>query len=69
MDKPSPTLTDIPSLQDNFFGIREELVPKSIVSVKLFEGKTSAEVEKAINEWIVTTQNLVVCPRSIINRY
>jgi hypothetical protein len=44
------------------FSVREELVPQALVNVKVFEGKTSVEVEEAINVWISETQNLVVCP-------
>jgi hypothetical protein len=62
MSQPDPDDVNLPSLRDRFFSVREELVPKAIVSVKLFEGRTSADIEEAINKWIMTTQNLVVCP-------
>ena len=49
-------------MEHPIFSVREELVPQAVVSVKVFEGATSAEVEEAINKWISETQNLVVCP-------
>lgn len=49
-------------MEHPIFSVREELVPQAVVSVKVFEGATSTEVEEAINQWVSETQNLVVCP-------
>lgn len=49
-------------MEHPIFSVREELVPSAVVSVKVFEGKNSTEVEEAINTWVIETQNLVVCP-------
>lgn len=49
-------------MEHPIFSVREELVPRALVNVKVFEGKTSVEVEAAVNAWISETQNLVVCP-------
>jgi len=49
-------------MEHPIFSVREELVPGALVQVKLFEGKTAADLEVAINKWVVETQNLVVCP-------
>ena len=42
--------------------VRESLVPTAVVNVKVFEAKTLQELEQSINEWVASTQNLVVCP-------
>ena len=42
--------------------VKNSLVPTAIVHVKVFEAETIQKLEKIINEWVSTTQNLVVCP-------
>jgi len=42
--------------------VRHTLVPDTLVNVKVFEGDSTDNVEAKINEWVGSTQNLVVCP-------
>jgi len=42
--------------------VRDSLVPTAVVQVKAFQAPTTAKLERAINEWVAETQNLVVCP-------
>lgn len=42
--------------------VKDSLVPTAVVHVKVFEAETVKKLEENINEWVSTTQNLVVCP-------
>ena len=42
--------------------VKESLVPTAVVNVKVFEAETLQELERLINDWVASTQNLVVCP-------
>ena len=42
--------------------VKNALVPTAIVHVKVFEAETTRKLEEIINEWVLATQNLVVCP-------
>ena len=49
-------------MEHPLISVKDSLVPTAIVHVKVFEAETIQKLEEIINEWVISTQNLVVCP-------
>jgi hypothetical protein len=44
------------------FSVKDSLVPRAVVNVKIFKEENLQRLEEVINKWIEETHNLVVCP-------
>jgi len=49
-------------MEHPIFSVKDSLVPRAVVNVKIFKADNLQQLEEAINKWVEETHNLVVCP-------
>lgn len=49
-------------MEHPLFSVKDSLVPRGVVNVKIFEEDNLQSLEEVINKWINETHSLVVCP-------